>query len=267
MSQSARARPQLTYAGKVCPRCQSADIGYLDTPQHLTGIHTKAVKPLWLSTFQTDRKSWPVACAYCCEIRATAHNHSEEEEFMFDRAYLSSRRFRFVSAAALGIALAVLGGSIFAAQDKYTLRVPNGLAFSDFRGYENWEVVSVSQTQELLKVMVANPTMIDAYRAGAPGNGKPFPDGSRIAKIEWKPKKNTEAPFDVRVPDTLQDVFFIEKNSKKFPDTKGWAYAVFDYDPASDTFKTDKTGTVTCGFACHTGVAAKDYIFTAYGKR
>ena len=186
---------------------------------------------------------------------------------MFDRAYLSSRRFRFVSAAALGIALAVLGGSIFAAQDKYTLRVPNGLAFSDFRGYENWEVVSVSQTQELLKVMVANPTMIDAYRAGAPGNGKPFPDGSRIAKIEWKPKKNTEAPFDVRVPDTLQDVFFIEKNSKKFPDTKGWAYAVFDYDPASDTFKTDKTGTVTCGFACHTGVAAKDYIFTAYGKR
>lgn len=186
---------------------------------------------------------------------------------MFDRAYLSSRRFRFVSAAALGIALAVLGGSIFAAQDKYTLRVPNGLAFSDFRGYENWEVVSVSQTQELLKVMVANPTMIDAYRAGAPGNGKPFPDGSRIAKIEWKPKKNTEAPFDVRVPDTLQDVFFIEKNSKKFPDTKGWAYAVFDYDPASDTFKADKTGTVTCGFACHTGVAAKDYIFTAYGRR
>jgi len=200
-------------------------------------------------------------------MRATAHNHSEEEEIVFDRAYLSSRRFRFVSAAALGIALAVLGGSIFAAQDKYTLRVPNGLAFSDFRGYENWEVVSVSQTQELLKVMVANPTMIDAYRAGVPGNGKPFPDGSRIAKIEWKPKKNTEAPFDVRVPDTLQDVFFIEKNSNKFPDTKGWAYAVFDYDPASDTFKADKTGTVTCGFACHTGVAAKDYIFTAYGKR
>jgi hypothetical protein len=200
-------------------------------------------------------------------MRATAHNHFEEEEIMFDRAYLSSRRFRFVSAAALGIALAVLGGSIFAAQDKYTLRVPNGLAFSDFRGYENWEVVSVSQTQELLKVMVANPRMIDAYRAGLPGNGKPFPDGSRIAKIEWKPKKNTEVPFDVRVPDTLQDVFFIEKNSKKFPDTKGWAYAVFDYDPASDTFKADKTGTVTCGFACHTGVAAKDYIFTAYGKR
>jgi Cytochrome P460 len=179
---------------------------------------------------------------------------------------VDKRILRVVSAAAL-VALAVLGGGAFSAQDKYTLRVPNGLAFSDFRGYEDWQVVAVSQTEDLLKVMVANPTMIDAYRAGVPGNGKPFPDGSRIAKIEWKPKKSTEAPFSVRIPDSLQDVFLIEKNNEKFPDTKGWAYAVFDYDPASDTFKPDATGVVNCGFACHTKVAAKDYIFTAYGKR
>jgi hypothetical protein len=186
---------------------------------------------------------------------------------MFDKHFLPSRGLRAVSAAALGIALAVLAVRAFAAQDKYTLSVPNGLAFSDFRGYENWQVVAVSQTEDLLKVMVANPTMIDAYRAGVPGNGKPFPDGSKIAKIEWKPKKSTEAPFSVRIPDTLQDVFLIEKNTKRFPDTKGWAYAVFDYDPASDTFKPDASGVVNCGFACHTKVAAKDYIFTAYGKR
>jgi len=151
--------------------------------------------------------------------------------------------------------------------DKYTVQIPNGLAFSDFRGYEDWRVVAVSQTDDLLKVMVANPTMIDAYRSGIPGNGKPFPDGSKIAKIEWKPKKNPEAPFSVRVPDTLQDVFFIEKDSKRFPNTKGWAYAAFDYTPASDTFAPNPTGKVNCGFACHTKVAAKDYIFTAYGKR
>ncbi len=186
---------------------------------------------------------------------------------MLFRALLPSRGLRVASAGALGIALAVLGAKAFSAQDKYTVSVPNGLSFSDFRGYENWQVVSVSQTDDLLKVMVANPTMIDAYRAGIPGNGKPFPEGSEIAKIEWKPKKNTESPFSVRVPDTLQDVFFIEKNSKKFPNTKGWAYAAFDYDPASDTFKPDPTGVVTCGFTCHTRVAAKDYIFTAYGKR
>jgi len=164
-------------------------------------------------------------------------------------------------------ALCLVAAVVLAAQDKYTLRVPDGLAFSDFRGYENWQVVAVSQTDDLLKVEVANPTMIDAYRAGVPGNGKPFPDGSKIAKIEWKPKKSAEAPFSVRVPDVLQDVFFIEKDTKKFPATKGWAYAVFDYDSTSAAFKPDKTGVVTCGFTCHTRVAAKDYIFTGYATR
>jgi hypothetical protein len=187
---------------------------------------------------------------------------------MFEKTRARVRRSRFaVAATALGIVLIAVGSWAVAAQDKYTLQVPNGLPFSDFRGYEDWRVVAVSQTDALLKVMVANPTMIAAYKAGIPGNGKPFPDGSKIAKIEWKPKKSTEAPFDVRIPESLQDVFFIEKDSKRFPDTKGWAYAVFDYDPASDRFAPNKTGTINCGFACHTRVAAKDYIFTAYGKR
>ena len=174
--------------------------------------------------------------------------------------------FRYV--LIVGIVLfGLVGIGLAAQQDKYTLKVPGGLAFSDFRGYENWQVVAVSQTDDLLKAMVANPTMIDAYRAGIPGNGKPFPDGSKIAKIEWKPKKSTEAPFSVRVPESLQDIFFIEKDTKRFPDTKGWAYAAFDYNPASDKFTPNATGVINCGYACHTRVAKKDYIFTEYGKR
>ena len=178
-----------------------------------------------------------------------------------------SRGLRIVSVATFSLVLAALGSIALAAQDKYTVRVPNGLAFSDFRGYENWQVVSTSRTDDLLKVMVANPAMIDAYRAGIPGNGKPFPNGSKIAKIEWRPKKMAESPFAVNVPDTLQDVFLIEKDSKRFPDTKGWAYAVFDYQPAADTFTPNATGTVNCGFACHTIVKDRDYIFHSYQKR
>jgi hypothetical protein len=121
---------------------------------------------------------------------------------------LPMKRKSMLTIAIITVGFAALGGRAISAQDKYTLQLPNGLAFSDFRGYEHWEVVAVSQTEELLKVMVANPVMIDAYRAGVPGNGKPFPDGSKIAKIEWKPKKMTESPFSVNVPDTLQDVFF-----------------------------------------------------------
>ena len=162
--------------------------------------------------------------------------------------------------------LPVLGSMAISAQDKYTVKVPNGLAFSDFRGYEKWEVVAVSQPEGVLKVILANPVMIDAYRAGVPGNGKPFPDGSKIAKIQWKLKKSTEAPFSVNVPDTLKSVGFIEKDSKKFADTGGWGYAEFPYDPASDTFTPLGSGT-NCGYACHAIVKAKDYIFTGYAKR
>ncbi len=171
----------------------------------------------------------------------------------------------------VGVAVVLAGfgaRSVASQEDKYSLQVPDGLKFSDFRGYEDWQVVAVSQTDNLLKVMVANPVMIEAYRAGVPGNGKAFPDGSKIAKIEWKPKKSTEAPFSVRIPESLQDVFFIEKDVKRFPNTSGWGYAVFDNDPASDKFTPNgKVGTVNCGYACHTIVAKKDYIFTAYAKR
>ena len=135
----------------------------------------------------------------------------------------------------VGVFLSVLVALAIAAQDKYTLRVPNGLAFSDFRRYENWQVVAVSQTEDLLKVMVANPTMIDAYRAGVPGNGKPFPDGSKMAKIHWNPKMNQAFP-GTTVPASLHDVDFMVKDGKRFADSGGWGWAVFNYDAASDKF-------------------------------
>lgn len=74
--------------------------------------------------------------------------------------------------------LAILGGAILYAQgqdtDKYSLKSPDGIAFSDFRGYEDWSVASSARTEEVLKEIVANPAMIKAYKAGVPGNGQPF---------------------------------------------------------------------------------------------
>jgi hypothetical protein len=163
------------------------------------------------------------------------------------------------------VALTTLGGVALAAQDRYTLKL-GALAFSDFRGYENWRVIAVSQTETLLKVIVANDVMMDAYRQGLPADGKVFPEGSKIVKIEWTFKKNTVAPYFVTVPDTLKAIATIEKDSSRFPDTHGWAYGNFNYDAASDTF-TPEGNDAKCGYACHTTVAAQDYIFTAYPKR
>jgi hypothetical protein len=174
---------------------------------------------------------------------------------------------KIITAMAIVVAsLVAAGGIALAAQDRFSLKVPNGLAFSEFKGYENWQTVAVSQTETSLKVISANPAMIKAYRSGVPGDGKHFPEGSKIVKIEWLAKKNAESPYFVMVPDTLKSVSFIEKNSKRFPKTNGWAFAQFSNDPASDTLKPVGDG-AECGYACHTAVAAKDYIFTAYPKR
>jgi hypothetical protein len=168
---------------------------------------------------------------------------------------------------AMVLALAVVCGVAISAQDKYTLKLPDGLALSDWKGYEDWQLISTSKTDDRLKVILGNPTIIAAFKSGIPGNGKPFPEGSKIAKIQWKPKKSTEAPFVVDVPDTFADLFLMEKDSKRFPQTGGWGYAQFDYDPASATYTPDKAGTPTCGDVCHVKVKAKDYVFHPYQLR
>src|SRR4029077_1961388 len=115
--------------------------------------------------------------------------------------------------------------------------------------YENWEDVAVSQTETGIKVIVANRVMMDAFRSGLPTDGKLFPNGFKVAKIEWTFKKNTVSPYFVNVPETLKSVSFIEKDEARFPNTHGWAYAQFTYDPASETFKPSVEG-AECGFAC-----------------
>jgi hypothetical protein len=168
---------------------------------------------------------------------------------------------------AAAAALAALCGAAAYAQDKYSLKSPSGIAFSDFKGYEDWSVVSSARTDEVLKVIVANPTMIAAYKAGIPGNGQPFPEGSKIAKLQWKPKKSTEAQFAVDVPDVFTQAFVMEMDSARFPRTGGWGYAVFNYDAAADKFAADPASLADCGHTCHLAVKSKDYIFHPYQKR
>ncbi len=175
---------------------------------------------------------------------------------------------RSVVPTILGVtaSLAILGGMAFAAQDRSALKVPGGLSFSEFKGYETWQVVAPSQTKESIKSIAANDVMMRAYRAGLPAKGKTFPEGSKIVKIEWALKQNTVSPYFVNVPGALKSIAFIVKDTRRFPKSHGWAYAQFLYDPATRTLKPGAGGN-QCGYACHTTVAAQDYIFTAYPER
>ena len=94
-------------------------------------------------------------------------------------------------------------------------------------------------------------------------------------KIHWKPKKSAEAPDpSTVVPDTQAAIGFMVRDSKRFADSGNWGWAEFKYDAASDTFapftladNPPQGNDAKCGFACHTIVKAKDYVFTAYPKR
>ena len=112
-------------------------------------------------------------------------------------------------AAIIAALLSVSGSGANAAQDRYTLKAPNGVSFSEFKGYETWQDVAVSQVPDGIKLIAANKAMIDAYRSGVPGNGEAFPEGSMVVKIEWSQKKNTESPYPVTIPDKLMSVSFI----------------------------------------------------------
>src|SRR6476469_1071414 len=160
-----------------------------------------------------------------------------------------------------------------AVQDKYTVKVPGGLAFSEFRGYEGWQAISISRNERVVAVILGNPVMIEAYQAGIPANGQPVPDGAKMAKVHWVPKKSQFFP-EATVPGELLNVDFMVKDSKRFADSAGWGWAVFDYNATSNSFTPGTlSGTppqgndARCGLACHTLAKTRDYVFTEYPGR
>ncbi len=171
------------------------------------------------------------------------------------------------------VAMAAVVGLLLAAQDKYSVKVPGGLALSEFRGYESWQAISISRNENAVAVILGNPIMIEAYRAGFPNNHRPVPDGAKMAKVHWTPKQN-EFFKDATVPGALQNVDFMVKDNKRFADSGGWGYAVFEYDASSHSFtpgtsesRPPQGNDAKCGFACHSAVKARDYVFTEYGNR
>lgn len=178
-----------------------------------------------------------------------------------------------IRAGIAAVFAAIAAGVSLSAPGEQTLKVPDGLAFSEFKGYEGWQVISVSNGGKLAAIL-GNPVMIKAYKAGIPGNGKPFPDGAKMAKVHWEPGRNETEPGQPLVPAALHDVDFMVKDSRRFADSGGWGYAQFEYEAASHSYRPSTVADVPpqgndakCGFACHAIVRNRDYVFTQYANR
>jgi hypothetical protein len=184
------------------------------------------------------------------------------------------KRNSMLMSAGVAIGLAVLTTAAIAGQDRYSVQVPGGLSFSEFKGYQGWQVISLSHNGDKLAAILGNPAMIQAFEAGIPANGKPFPDGAKMAKIHWIAASKTAYPGTPLVAGALHDVDFMVKDKQRFADSGGWGYAAFQFDEATDTFRPSDTSDrppqandAKCGFACHTVVKDRDYVFTEFPKR
>jgi hypothetical protein len=184
------------------------------------------------------------------------------------------RNKRVITFAVVAVLTVLIGVKLLAQQDKYSLKVPGGLAVSEFRGYESWQLISVSYHDDMMVGVLGNPAMIDAYKAGIPGNGQPFPDGAKMAKVHWAAKKFEGGPGQRTVPGDQLDIDFMLKDSKRFADSGGWGYGEFEYDAASSQFrpgtlddKPPQGNDAKCGYACHTIAQKRDYVFTQYAAR
>lgn len=160
--------------------------------------------------------------------------------------------FRLSAFAALVLAYAAH------AEDKpmYVTKIP--------AGYRDWMLISVAREEGELddvRAVLGNDKAIKAYR-----QGKPFPDGSIIARLAW-----SYAPSEVNnrafgrtqsfvAGDPKNGVQFMVKDTKRYPATGGWGFAQFD-----DGKPADENVMKAC-FPCHQVIADRDFVFTHYAR-
>ena len=96
--------------------------------------------------------------------------------------------------AAAVIALAVVGGLALAQQDKYTVTVPGGLAFSEFRGYEDWPVISISDNNGKFAAILGNPVMMRRPSGRRARRRQAFPGRRQDGENPLDPENTRNVP-------------------------------------------------------------------------
>ena len=239
--------------------------------------------PNTLIHFQNARwASASIASFHCCSHRAMPLSDRQREpgrstmQMRLSAGFINRHgRHLLRSAAAsivvagvtIGLVLGMTDGHAISAQDKYTVQVPEGLAFAEFRGFEDWhdrrgqpgrqqdrgDPRQSRDDRSLPRRRARQRQAVPRWRQdgkdpldGDPDEGSAGPDHGagraarhRLHGARQQAISRTPARGDTRSSTTT---------------------------PISETFKPLGTGSA-CGYACHTRVKAKDYVFTSYGQR
>ncbi|MBC7711773.1 MAG: cytochrome P460 family protein [Rhizobacter sp.] len=134
----------------------------------------------------------------------------------------------------------------------------NGYRLKDFSGFENkWKLVTVrfrKDTSEM-RFTYANPL---AYKTLLKGRVD-YPDGAVFAKIGFKTEEDPSFISSV-VPSGARRYQFMVRNKKKYKETSGWNYVLFD--ESGIVFPENiETQTQACA-ACHNAVPERGYVFS-----
>jgi len=135
-------------------------------------------------------------------------------------------------------------------------RAPNGIILPS--GFEHWDALSVSHRtdNQSLRLIIGNDIAVKASRSG---QTLPWPDGAILGKLVWKDTVHEQWEA-ATVPDKFVHIEFMIKDAVRFSSTGGWGYARF-LGGALTPYGDDEDFVQEC-FACHTPVAAQDYVFT-----
>lgn len=155
---------------------------------------------------------------------------------------------------ALLLGLAVAAPQL-AAEIKTPAPAPNGMTVPE--GWKNWRLIAVSQRSDgdTLRGILGNSVAIDAARSG---KTNPWPEGTILAKINWKQKTSETFP-SATVPDHLIHVDFMQKDSQRFAATGGWGFARW---LGLEQKVYDKGDVAQECLGCHGMVKNQDYVFT-----
>lgn len=144
------------------------------------------------------------------------------------------------------------------AEDFSGKEVMNGHRLKDFKNFEKkWKLVTVRFRKDTaeMRFTYANDLAFKALKKGIVD----YPDGAVFAKIGLQTEEDSSFPSSA-VPSGARRYQFMVRNKKKYSETNGWSYALFDENGL--TFPEEpKNQTMAC-VACHNAVPERGYVFS-----
>lgn len=134
----------------------------------------------------------------------------------------------------------------------------NGISYQDYKDFpDNWKLVTIRFRKDTgeMRLTYANDLAMKTLLA----NSINYPDGAVFAKTGIHTGLDPQFVSSV-IPKGIRRYQLMVRDRKKYAQTGGWGYALFD--PQGKTFPEDPKVTQDACYACHTMVENRGDVFS-----